>query len=70
MCGAECACVVRAWGGDELSDSDPGTITEERYKFALYEGEFVNGFRQGFGKAPIFVPSTASSGVTFVGTYR
>ncbi len=63
-------CAVCAVKRSELSDSDPGTITEERYKFALYEGEFVNGFRQGFGKAPIFVPSTCSSGVAFLGTYR
>jgi len=46
-----------------------GVITEERYKFSLYEGEFESGFRQGFGKAPIFLPSGTGM-VVFLGTYR
>ncbi|KAL6049360.1 Ankyrin repeat and MYND domain containing 1 [Balamuthia mandrillaris] len=43
-----------------------GVVSEGRNKLALYEGEFVNGFRQGFGKAPIFERNPDR----FVGQYR
>ena len=45
-------------------------ITEGQYSFTLYQGEFVNGFRQGIGKAPIFVLSSHHNGSTFVGNYK